>query len=298
MKFVTIGEFSAKFDGPALEDHEMDATYLGVALLGLGELFREAQQVVDPLSGTSPRVKVKQVRPGSFEVVLGIDYTFLDQAVNLFTTREAEATEKAVAIGAPLVTAVIYAIRKIKAIASRNQGLADELLTKAGDELIDKVADRLAGSKKFRRNVAKLSKPVTEEGIDGVSIRNEHEESLVDINQEEANLLQKLEDQFETDVIYEDAIVEIGTPQIDKPMKKKWGIVHPEYGAINARLLDDTFADLVVRSQVIFRKGLRFNTRLRVESTPHPDGSVRRLFEICNIQAVEDGTQTEIDVEE
>lgn len=45
MSFVKIDEFSARYSGPAVDDHTMDVSVLGPALLGMGEIFREAYSV-------------------------------------------------------------------------------------------------------------------------------------------------------------------------------------------------------------------------------------------------------------
>lgn len=296
MRFVTLSEFSAKYDGPALEDHQMDVTYLGAALLGLGEMFREAQQAIDPLGDKQPKVKVKEVRPGSFEVVLGIDYSLIDQATNLFNSPKLTAAGNAAGLGSILIGTVATAVKGVKKLAAKKQVNADELIAESGDELIGKSAEKLVRSKKFRKNVAKLSKPVTEEGIDEMRIRDKDGDSLVEINEDEAIEIQELDETLEPLVRYETAIVEIGTPQIDKPLERKWGITHQDYGAINARLLDVDFASAVAKRKVLFGKGLRFKARLRIEEKPQIDGDTRYLFEIVTIAPVEDGTQTEISI--
>ncbi|CAB0592092.1 hypothetical protein CIP107546_00628 [Corynebacterium diphtheriae] len=91
MFFMKIGEFSAHYDGEAVASHEMDVTALGPSLLAFGDLARSAHSVMDPFDAKQPVVKVKEFKSGSFEIVMGIDLTLLEEAVNLFTGKHMTA---------------------------------------------------------------------------------------------------------------------------------------------------------------------------------------------------------------
>lgn len=296
MRFVVMDEFAAKYAGPALDDHEMDATYLGTALLGLGEMFREANRVVHPLSDKEPRVKVKEVRPGSFEVALGIDYTTVEQAANLLSGKYANAGANALAFGTPLLCIVVAAIKALKAKVAGRKVSHDELVTELKDELLVKHVNELKESRDFQKGVASLASPVLQDGIDQVDFFDSSGRNLLSIDEAEAIQIQRFEDEVSPDIRYETGIIEIGTPQIEKPLRRKWGIKHPEYGAINARLVDRDFADLVERGEVLFGKGRQFRARLRVEELDLGDHDYRRDFEIVEIVAIECPTQGELEL--
>lgn len=296
MRFVVMDEFAAKYAGPALDDHEMDATYLGTALLGLGDMFREANRVAHPLSEKEPRVKVKEVRPGSFEVAFGIDYTNVEQAVNLLSGKYSNAGANALAFGTPLLCIVVSAVKAVKAKAAGKKVSSDELVTELKDELLVKHVNELKESRDFQKGVANLASPVLQDGIDQVDFFDPSGRNLISIDEAEALQIHRFEDEIKSDIRYETAIIEIGTPQIEKPLRRKWGLKHPDYGAINARLVDRNFADFVERGEVLFGKGRQFKTRLRVEELDLGDREYRRDFEIVEIEAIEGPTQGELEL--
>lgn len=64
--------FRVVYDGPAVEDHTIDAATLGSSLVALASLVNEAQQVLDPENGARWAVTVTATEPGSFEVELAL----------------------------------------------------------------------------------------------------------------------------------------------------------------------------------------------------------------------------------
>ncbi|MGH7641171.1 MAG: hypothetical protein ACREOL_09755, partial [Candidatus Dormibacteria bacterium] len=64
-------EFVLTFEGPALESHRMAVAELAPALLALGDLFHEANEVLNP---GSPRVslEIRAFDRGSFEIGLSL----------------------------------------------------------------------------------------------------------------------------------------------------------------------------------------------------------------------------------
>lgn len=75
---MAYDHFRLVYDGPAVEDGEMDVTQLASSLLALGKLIEAADAIT---TGTPNRVKVKvqsDVAKGSFDV--GISVSFVEQA--------------------------------------------------------------------------------------------------------------------------------------------------------------------------------------------------------------------------
>lgn len=295
MRFVVKEEFSARYAGPALDSHEMDAIYLGTALMGFGEIFREAQQLVAPLNDKEPRVKVKEVRPGSFEIAFGIDFTTIEQVANLLSGKYATAGANALAYGTLLLAVVIAAIESVKKKAAGKGVSHDELVNQLKDELLAKHVEELSSRRDFQKNVARLAEPVTEDGIDQVDFLDSSGRNILSIDEGEARSLLRYEEETEPEIRYEDATVEIGTPQIEKPAKRKWGLKHPVYGTINARLIDRDFTDQVDQGKVLFGKGRLFRARIRVEEIHLGNCEFRRDFEIVKIEPIEQPPQQQIE---
>lgn len=296
MSFVKIDEFSARYSGPAVDDHTMDVSALGPALLGMGEIFREAYAVIAPMDDSCPTVKVQEVRPGSFEIALGVDLSLIEEAVNLFTGNRSTALANASGIAGGIVGVVTAAIALFKREATTGKRFSrDELVTELRDELLAQHIDHLRDRRHFRQNVGRVVKPLTEDGIDEVTFFDRQGADLVSVSETEAEKIAEFEPEVQPTIRYEDAVVEIGTPQISKPLKRKWGLLHSQYGSINAALLDTDFADEVFKSKVSFATGKRFKTKLRVEESPiEADSEPSRSFEIVEIEPLEEGEQSVI----
>ena len=60
--------FTISYSGGALESHQMDVRDLGPALMSLGQLFDEANKVLNG-GKVSIKIEVKAHQTGSFEIV-------------------------------------------------------------------------------------------------------------------------------------------------------------------------------------------------------------------------------------
>ena len=285
MNFMKLEEFRAHYDGDCLADHEMDVASLGPALLAFGDLARIAYREVDPLSGKVPTVKVQQFRPGSFEILMGIDLSILEDAVNLFSGKQTNAAANALAIGTPLVGLIGWTLRALLKNSKNQLPSKDELVTQLGDELLAEHVHKLQQNRAFREGAKKIVKPLTKDGIDELSLLRRNGEEIVSIDEHEATHILNLESDEGPTVRYEDCEVTIGTPQIEKPLKLKWRLVHPDYGSITAFLRDEEFANSVLRGKVAFSRGARFQAKLRIEEITETSGKIdSRSFEIVQIQ--------------
>ncbi len=88
-------EFSIAYDGPALADHTMDASTLGPALLAIGDLFREANRVLNGPDITDINVRVKATEPGCFNIIFELQQ--LLSSTSEFLQEDNVATAKEIA---------------------------------------------------------------------------------------------------------------------------------------------------------------------------------------------------------
>lgn len=81
---MSRADFTLTYDGPALQNHEMDVRELAPAMLAVGELF-DAMNLL--LNGESAEVQinVKAHEPGCFSVVFDIIQNWRDGALSLLT---------------------------------------------------------------------------------------------------------------------------------------------------------------------------------------------------------------------
>ncbi|MEA2007087.1 MAG: hypothetical protein U9O20_02915 [Patescibacteria group bacterium] len=77
-------KFSIKYDGPALAGHEMNVKDFAPALLAIGELFDEANIVLNE-NRTKIDVNIRATKEGSVDIDLSMVQSVIDQAKTLFS---------------------------------------------------------------------------------------------------------------------------------------------------------------------------------------------------------------------
>ena len=82
---MSQSKFSVAYDGESLKNGAMDVRDLAPALLAVGELFNEANSI---LNGKSAEVKVNVTATGlgSFEVFLEVDLSYISQLLTLMNS--------------------------------------------------------------------------------------------------------------------------------------------------------------------------------------------------------------------
>ena len=87
---MSRADFSIAYDGPVLQDGTMDVRDLAPALLAVGQFFDSANRVLNG-DRASIRVNVVATNDGSFEVLLGLDQSLIDQAFDFLASDDITA---------------------------------------------------------------------------------------------------------------------------------------------------------------------------------------------------------------
>lgn len=291
MTFVKADEVSVKYDGAAVDDHSMDATQLGPALLAFGNLARITQETVDPLSGKQITAKVQAFNAGSFEIMFGLDSSILEQAINLFTGKPLTGAATAATLGGVILQAVKYVKKEAK---EKKKVSRDQLISELGDELLAEHVYKLKNNREFREQTGKLVKPVTNTGIESMSLKNDNIPGKLTIDSQDAEAIESLAEEETILTRVESILVEVDTPDIGAPLSRMWRFKSEKYGTFRARMLDQDFATAVEAGRIYFAAGKRFEARVRIEDHL-VDGVVEKTkFEVVSIQE-EVERQTELE---
>lgn len=174
----TSVHFSIKYDGPALASHQMDVRELAPALIALSNLLEEANKAAYPDSN-EVRVQVKgNFKGGSFGVDFIALQTITQQIVSMLSGPEATAAANLSGIlgglglvggGAVGLIGLIKWLhgRKPTAIIKSGDSEIFEIRTSESVETfeVDLVTGRLYRSRIVKQSLAKVLKPLEQEGI-------------------------------------------------------------------------------------------------------------------------------------
>ncbi len=174
--------FNISYDGPALVSHEMDIKELAPALLSLGELFEEANKV---LNGDRVKVSVniKATSPGSLDISFALVQDILEATKNLFASDEVSAIVNAkellglLFVGCPggigLFKLIIWLKnRSIKNVVKIEDGRF-KLTTEDGEiQYTNEKEIKLFGLINIRKKIESVVKPLKRDGIDKIKITN------------------------------------------------------------------------------------------------------------------------------
>jgi len=252
---MSRADFTLTYDGPALQNHEMDVRELAPAMLGVGELF-DAMNLL--LNGETAEVKVnvRAHEPGCFSVVFDIVQGWKDGAIALLS---GDLVTSAINLKELLLggAGLIWWIRKHRGKApDKVERLSGNMIRVTyGDESFDVPLEllRLYQDLAVRSALEKVvHKPLQAPGIDLVEFGAR---SLPDqrVTADDA-------DAFRTPEIPERVLVkdvrEAAFSIVSLAFKEdnKWRL-HDGSNAVNAVIRDEEFLARVDRNQIRFAKG-------------------------------------------
>lgn len=261
--------FTVVYDGPALADHRINVRDLAPALLALAALVEEANRTCN---GDRAKVSlaVKANTPGSFEVDLQLIQTLLQKTKGFLLDENFAAAEK--------IKALLFGDRGLFDLIKRLRGKKPKAELPKGDEVhldlgesthivINRNVYHLYGNAVARQAVEEIVRPLSEEGIDALRIREEDillEEILRD---DRASFLAPTRDEPETE------------PILDETYRKALTVVSPDFKEGNkwrvsdgqhefyVAMMDAAFNAEVERGDVAFAKGDVLICKLRARQT-------------------------------
>ena len=179
-----VGEhFRVIYDGPAVEDGEMDVAQLASSLLALGKLIENADAI---RTGESGRVKVRvksDVKRGSFDVGIALHWadSFADAAIAWAKTPEGASTLALLGITGLTIKGVavtggkgvIQVVRWLRGRRIARQIMLEDgnttLIAEDGEQLaVNSEVARMVEDPAIRQSLEKFTEPLRDDGVEEV----------------------------------------------------------------------------------------------------------------------------------
>lgn len=179
---MSVSHVRVIYDGPSVEDGEMDIAQLASSLLALGKLIESADAII---TGESDRIRVRvqsDVRRGSFDVGITVDVNGAwDAAKTWILSPGGMATGFVLsALGLNAQTGTVGVLQVVRWLKGRNvrkkivlQDGNTQLETDDGELLVVPAAvARLADDPQVRQPLERFTEPLRDDGIDEIRLED------------------------------------------------------------------------------------------------------------------------------
>jgi hypothetical protein len=291
-------EFTLEYDGPALDDHEMDARDFARAVLSAADLFQEMNRTVNPLD-PDLGVNIRATAPGSFQVLLNL----ITDSGGVLTSTTVTATNNLAA----LINTFSGLIRYVRARGHAEVTELDEpgvfrLTTSDGVSLeVPTQVLGLSQSFKISNDLAEIVYPLNADGVDSLRVLRQQIE-IERITKADLPALQRgpvIEALDAPDLPTTDRELWLQVVTVAFKEGNKWRFSdstdNPPFGAT---ISDQGFLAQIDDGEP-FRKGDRMRVVLREVQYSDRKGNLRMEREIIRVlQHLPTGTQGRFDVDD
>ena len=279
-------EFQIIYDGPALENHEMDIRDLAPALLAVGDLLEEANKTLyGDLATVNVNVK-GSFKTGCFQVDLTLAQSIASQLSTLLTSDSAVAVTQILSItgfnamnGFGLIPFIKWVKnRPIKKITKIGHGKSTVEVDEEKKEVEDKVIDLYKNIKARKSIETIIFQPLQKDGVNEFAVK--HGESITKIDNSEKEYFKTPDTQDEP---LDDQVSETNLQAITISFAEgnKWKLTDGNV-AFYATVKDQGFIDRVQQNKESFAKDDILKVKLRKKQWIS-DSGIKTEYEIEEI---------------
>ena len=265
--------FQVSYDGPALENHEMDIKELAPALIAIADLFEEANNIIN---GGSSRINVNvrgSFKSGSFQIDLNVVQNVFQQILTLINSPEltgAATLTSLLGFGAKDVTIGLIVFlkrlknRKIQKIENIENNRVRIQITRQETIDLDKRVVDLYKSPRIRAALEKIiAEPLQKNGVEEFRSTCDNNAPPVVVKKEDKEF-------FDLPIIGEELLGENITEaflqiiNISFREENKWRFSRGE-NTFFAQINDNAFLDAIDRNEIRFSKSDILRVKLKTK---------------------------------
>lgn len=258
--------FTVKYDGPALADHEMDIALLAPALLGMQKVLDE---LVTVSSGNEYKASLKMkgnAIAGSIEIELLIQavsnsQNLKDLVVSFFNTKEVVASCNFIALMGGLFALVKkFGPAKPKKIETLENGDI-KIQIKNEIVIVNQYVYKVYNNFEVREAIYKTVKPLEEEGIETFKILDGTKE-IAQVDKEYVGRF--IPPSVQDRLLVNEEVTYLQIVKVSFNMNNKWEFTQGD-NKISANIIDSDFINKVQNRTVSFYDGDILKVRLQKE---------------------------------
>lgn len=295
--------------GEALNSGAMDVNDLAPALLAFGNLVKRVNIVIGNEHPVHILLKADDIRKGSFDITLLLDYNILEEAKLFMGFADETGLKALMDVLGMSITAKESIFWLIKVIgykrvkqAEKQQDNVTIVLEDNTEITVNQNVYNVFLDYETRNFIEKVVAPVKKEGIDGFEIRNPGDYSdvkpTISIDKTIVDCFNtpELETKVEPDIVFEqEMMLKIVSIVFDE--KQKWRFSDGE-AVFGAKIADDKFWRSIDDGTIAFRKGDRLKVMCKVvQRTGENDSLITERTITKVIKIIPKPTQIKLDFE-